>query len=318
MPERVLKILSQSSGYTSGGRISSELGLTRAAVWKKISHLRKIGFKIEAVPHKGYRLLETPDLSEEELQSLCEGWHVVCLKKTGSTNDIAMAMAVKGIPDRGLLVIAEEQSCGKGRLGRTWASPPAGNIYMSVALRPEIYSKDSTLLTILSAVATAKVLRTHTGVDIGIKWPNDIVFDGKKLGGILLELRSDPDKISLAVIGIGLNINSKLKDLPKDLRHTATTLQAITHKEHKLTPLVAGIIKEIEACLSDLKKNGRGHLLNKWRALSHTLGKEVLARVGDKTLRGWAEDIDTEGRLLLRTANGALTAIASGDLTMLR
>lgn len=299
--------------------MSRELGLSRAAVWKKIETLRGKGFAVEAVPAKGYRLTGAPEFSLEELETLIEGEvgkNIVFLGKADSTNDLAMRSASEGAP-HGTVFIADSQTGGKGRLGRTWVSPAGVNIYMSVILRPELSPREATLLTLLSSVACATALRRTTGLEVSIKWPNDLMAGGRKLGGILLEMRSEPDRVLYAVVGIGININMKRNALPDIVRPIATSLMEETGKKHRRTPIAAEILNEIENMLKTLERKGRGRILSLWRELSSTLGKEVVVTAGDETLRGTATDIDDEGRLILKTKTGILT-ISAGDLTHLR
>jgi len=315
MSEKLISILRKADGFVSGQSLSHELGLTRAGVWKKIISLRNKGFLIEAQKGIGYRLIDTPDLEEEDLKSLLAGdYNLIYLSETDSTNDYSMSLVSKGILED-TIVVAESQKRGKGRLGRVWLSPPGKNIYMSVIIRPELHPKDSTLITLLSAVCSAHAIRAITGLDALIKWPNDIIVNSKKIGGILLELRSEPDRIAQAVIGIGINVNSERGDFPPELCPIATSIFIETGRHYKRTPIIVEIARGIKKYLSNFEPKT---LLDEWRALSCTLGKEVLVSTPKETLRGWAEDIDETGRLLLRTGDGSLIPIHSGDLSLLR
>lgn len=312
-------LLKRKSGFLSGAEMSAALGITRAALWKRINALRGKGFVIEASKGKGYKLVSTPDLSAEEIKTSVKGTlgkEVIFLRRVNSTNDLAMKLAEKGAPE-GTVVIADSQRKGKGRLGRKWHSPPNANIYMSVILKPNILPKDATLLTLVSAVSCASALKELTGVDVRIKWPNDLVVSDKKLGGILLEMRSEPDRILFAVIGIGINVNMKLTDFPADIRTFATSIFKETRKKHKRTTLVAGILNEMDGKLKILKKTPEV-ILNEWRRLSSTLGRNVKVTSGKETFIGLAVDIDEEGRLILKTPDGSVRTISSGDLTVLR
>jgi len=315
MSEKIINILRNSEGFVSGQSLSRELGLTRAGVWKQIISLREKGFLIEAQKGVGYRLIDTPDLEEEDLKSLLgDDYNLIYLSETDSTNDYSMTLVSKGIL-KDTIVVADAQSRGKGRLGRVWLSPPGKNIYMSVIVRPELHPKDSTLITLLSAVCSAHAIRNIIGLDALIKWPNDIIVNSKKIGGILLELRSEPDRIAQAVIGIGINVNSEAEDFPPELSPIATSVFIETGRLYKRTPIIVEIARGLKKYLSDFEPKT---LLDEWRALSCTLGKEVLVSTPKETLRGWAEDIDETGRLLLRTEDGSIIPIHSGDLSLLR
>ncbi|MDO9288522.1 MAG: biotin--[acetyl-CoA-carboxylase] ligase, partial [Thermodesulfovibrionales bacterium] len=293
----------------------------RAAVWKKIVALREKDYEIEGSTAKGYRLLKTPEFSVEELRTLIRGEigrEIIFFESIGSTNTAALELAEKGAP-HGTVVIADRQTKGKGRLGRTWVSPPKKNIYMSVILRPEIEPKDATLLTIMTAVSCAKGVMKSTGLKAEIKWPNDLMISNKKLGGILTEMKSDPDGIVFAVIGIGINVNSKTKkDFPPDIRGIATSIKEELGKIQSRTFIIAEILKELEHWYNVLLNEGRKPLFDEWKRLSATLGRKVRVTAGDNVFTGVAEDIDKGGMLILRLPSGMLKKISSGDLTMMR
>jgi BirA family biotin operon repressor/biotin-[acetyl-CoA-carboxylase] ligase len=322
MPHRILQFLREGTSHVSGERISTELGLTRAAVWKKIRTLRDKGFVIDGVPSRGYRLLSAPDLSADEVLSLLRGdyWKkVLFYKSVGSTNEVASALVSHGENSgAGAAILADAQEKGRGRLGRRWVSPPGLNIYMSIALRPDIRPRDAALLTLLAAVASARGVRHSTGADVSIKWPNDLVASEKKVGGILTEARSDPDRITQAVIGIGINVNMECRNLPDGLDAIATSLMDETGKRHSRTEIITAILEEFESWYKLLVRSGRGALLSEWKKLSLTLGKRVSVVTARETLQGRAEDIDDEGMLILRLPSGEKRLIAAGDLTMLR
>jgi BirA family biotin operon repressor/biotin-[acetyl-CoA-carboxylase] ligase len=312
--ERILEILKRGH-FVSGAVMGSELGISRTALWKRIKSLREKGFQIEASPGKGYRLMKTPELSLDELRSLLKGIRVVLLDKTSSTNELAMDLAVMGYPE-GSVIIADAQTEGKGRLGRKWFSPKGVNIYMSVILKPSIPPKDAAVLTLISAVSCAHAVRRLTGADVRIKWPNDLMVSGKKLGGILLEMRSELDRILFAVAGIGINVNmERFKD---EISQSATSIFIETGKRHSRTALIVEILKEMNRWLKTLDKTGKASILNEWRRLSSTLGRNVMVVSGSETIKGVAEDIDEEGRLVIKTKDGSFKHISSGDVKMLR
>ncbi len=318
--EALLGLLEKAGGFVSGEEVAHALGVTRAALWKRVKVLRERGFSIESKRGLGYRLLSTPEFSTEELKNFIKGdigKKIVFLEETGSTNDVAMELAFTGEPE-GTVVIADRQSRGKGRLGRRWVSPPRKNIYLSVILRPTLNPRDATLLTLLSSVACALALRETTGLDVRIKWPNDIQVNGRKLGGILLEARTEPDVISHAVIGIGINVNMRPSEFPAPIKEIATSVLAETGARQRRTPVAAAILNHMSEELKSLEREGRKPLLKKWRELSSTIGKRVMVTEGDKTLTGTAMDIDDEGRLILRLPNKRLEKVSSGDLLVAR
>jgi BirA family transcriptional regulator, biotin operon repressor / biotin---[acetyl-CoA-carboxylase] ligase len=264
--------------------------------------------------------LRTVQRPMEGLASLIRGNFVeklVFLETVESTNTLAMELGDRNA-SHGTVVIAESQIHGRGRLGREWASPPSGNIYMSILLRPNIAIKDAALLTLLAAVASARALRKLTALNIEIKWPNDLMASGRKLGGILTETKTIDKNVVFAVLGIGINVNMELKDLPEEMREIATSIMHETKREHHRTMLLASILKEIDSWYAVFLKGGKEPLLSEWKRLSSTLGKIVCVETGKETLVGLAEDIDGNGRLLLKLPSGQVKRISSGDIKTVR
>ncbi len=263
-----------------------------------------------------------PGLSAEAVRSLLRGdfWQkILFYESVDSTNKVAASLGVNQQEAcSGMVVIADAQERGRGRLGRRWISPPGVNIYMSIVLRPEIQRRDASLLTLLAAAAAACGLRRSAGVGVSIKWPNDLVASGKKMGGILTEARSDRERIGRAVIGIGINVNMECGGLPEEVRVTATSLMDETGRRHSRAAIVAAILEEFEYRYKLLLSSGRVPLLSEWRRLSSTLGKMVSVVTAVETVQGLAEDVNDEGMLVLRLSSGEKLVIGAGDLTMLR
>ena len=321
MPENIIDLLKKNNDYYSGAKISVEFGITRAAVWKKISVLRKKGFIIEAVPSKGYRLVRSPDLSGDYIKSGVKGslWKdIFVYDSVNSTNELAMSLAIKDDLQTNIVIIADSQEKGKGRLGRKWVSPPGKNIYMSIAFNPKLDTRDATMLTLLAAVACAYAIKKISNLPISIKWPNDLIFSGKKLGGILTEIRADIDKINLAVIGIGINVNTGREDFSTEIHSIATSMKEESGEYCSRNELVIEILRQFEHFYNILIKQGKHPLLNEWKMLSSTLGKSVKVVIGDETITGLAEDIDRNGMLILKLDSGLRRKISAGDITLLR
>lgn len=245
------------------------------------------------------------------------GEEIIRLGTVDSTNTYAMELAERGAAN-GTVVIAENQTKGKGRIGRTWVSPPGGNIYMSVILRPRIKLENATLLTIMSGIACCLAIRDVAGLATEVKWPNDIVISGKKLGGILTEVKSMAGKISFAIIGIGINVNVPLEGFPPDIRGIATSIRNETAKKHSEDDLIAGILRELDLWIAILEEKGGEPVLDEWRRLTTMLGRTVSVTLGRETFAGTAEDLDEQGRLILRLPSGISRRINAGDLTILR
>jgi BirA family biotin operon repressor/biotin-[acetyl-CoA-carboxylase] ligase len=321
MAEDILNLLKKSIDYCSGAKISAEMGITRAAVWKKIIALRKKGFIIEAVPSKGYRLVRVPDLSADYIKSAVQGVllkDIIVYDSVASTNELAMSVAAKSNLWINSVIIADSQERGKGRLGRKWVSPPGKNVYMSILLRPGLETRDATMLTLLAAVACTHAIKKISGLPVSIKWPNDLVLSGKKLGGILTEIRADIDKISLAVIGIGINVNTGMEDFTEEIRPIAISVKEGSKKFISRNELIVEILNQFDYFYGILIKQGKQLLMGEWKDLSSTIGKKVRVIIGDETVTGLAEDIDDNGMLILKLRSGLRRQISSGDITHLR
>ncbi|HEY8209808.1 MAG TPA: biotin--[acetyl-CoA-carboxylase] ligase [Myxococcaceae bacterium] len=305
----------------SGEALSGKLGLSRAAVWKHVESLRGKGYRIEAVPARGYRLVEIPDrLTSLELTPLLStnelGRVVHALETAPSTNEVAFQLAAEGA-GHGEVVIAEQQTRGKGRRGRTWASPPRVNLYCSAILRPELPPQRAPELTLTAAVALAETLR-DSRVEAFIKWPNDVQVGGKKIAGILTELSADPDQVHFVVLGVGVNLNCRVEDLGPDVALTATSLMEARGEKVPRALFTAALFGRLEQRLDQHAREGFAPIQKAWRLLSSTLGQEVLVRTDGAELRGVAEDIDDAGALLVRTPRGAVERVLAGDVEQLR
>ncbi len=228
-----------------------------------------------------------------------------------STNTVAFEKALNS--REGLVIIAESQLKGKGRLGRKWVSPPGLNIYMSIVLKPLIELTDATLITIMAAVACSIALRKISGLEITIKWPNDLIFQNRKIGGILTELKSENKKIVFAVLGIGININADSKDFPEDIRNIATSLKNDTKKNFSRTKIIIELLNELNKWYSILNSDPKT-VINKWKELASTIGKKVRVETVQENFEGIAQDIDEKGALILKLPAGKQKRIISGDL----
>lgn len=321
--EDVIELLKSRAGFVSGAEIAEALGVTRAAIWKKIKLLIKTGYAIESSPAKGYKLLKSPEFSIEEIRkslsvhSRTIGKQIIFFETVGSTNTAAMGFAEKGYPD-GTVIIADAQTRGKGRLGRTWVSPPGKNLYMSVILKPEIPPTDATILTLMTAVACASAVKKLTSIPVSIKWPNDLIVGNKKLCGILTEIRADMDRISTAVIGIGININLETQDMPDDIKTLATSIKLETGEPQSRTVFAVEILKGIDKWYDVLIRLGKKIIIEEWLQLSSTIGQTVTVTTGNTVLTGIAEGIDNEGMLILKLPDASFKKISAGDLTVLR
>lgn len=306
--------------YTSGAALSDKLGLSRAAVWKHVEQLRRLGYRIDAIPSRGYRLIEVPDrLTALELQPMLStrelGRQLHYFDSVESTNAIASELARDGAFS-GEVVVAEQQTAGKGRRGRTWVSPPGKNLYFSVVLRPELPPQRASELTLVAAVALAETLR-EAGVPAQIKWPNDIHVGGKKVAGILTELSADTERVHFVVLGVGVNLNAEQTDFPPEVAEVATSLKLARGQQVPRALFTAALWVHLEQWLDRHAQEGFAPVRDAWRDLSGMLGSSVLVKSEQRELQGVAEDIDADGALLVRTSSG-LERVLAGDVEQLR
>ena len=245
------------------------------------------------------------------------GKEILIYNEVESTNSIANELLKKGYPS-GTVVIADRQTKGKGRLGRTWISPAGKNLYMSMAIKPTIPPKFATLLTLTSAVACTTALRRLTDIPVLIKWPNDMLIEDKKVGGILTEVKIEGERIKSAVVGIGINVNMTENDIPEEIKEIATSLKIYKGEDYSRSLLALEIIKEFDRWYQLLEKRQRKTIIDRWMQLSGTMGRQVKIILTDKELKGTAEAIDEEGRLIVKLSDGTYEKICAGDVTLLR
>ncbi len=314
MKEKILDYLSKEHDYFSGDQISKHLGISRQGLWKHIQELKDSGYEIVAVPHLGYRLLSCPDrLFPFEIS---RALHTKFIAKKihyfdylASTMNLAMQLGMQGEPN-GALVLAESQTKGRGRLGRNWFSPKYKGIYLSLILRPRIPPAVSPVLTLLSAVSICEAVKKVAGLDVQIKWPNDILIHNKKIAGILTEMNAEVDKVNFVVIGIGLNVNNDKKSLIAQ----ATSLKEQLGQPTSRIALLQELLRRIESNYLVLEDKGAGPIIEKWRNFSSTLGRRVKVYYQDKHIEGYAADIDKDGSLLIRKDSGFIQKVSSGDV----
>ncbi|MBI4974746.1 MAG: biotin--[acetyl-CoA-carboxylase] ligase [Candidatus Omnitrophica bacterium] len=324
LDEKILNILrNRPDDYVSGEELCKLADISRAAIWKHIEKLRDEGYKIEAAPHLGYRLVGTPDsLIPGEirwrLNTKILGKEVITYKKIDSTNSLAYSLAEKGVKE-GVVILAEEQTKGRGRLGRQWSSPPKTGIYLSCILRPKIVPSGIPKITLLAAVAVAKSVRELSGLWAVIKWPNDILINGKKVCGILTEMKAEQDTVNFVILGIGVNVNTPLKVIPKG----ASSIKEEMARSGSLADisrieLTRRILENLEEYYILLKNRGFGPIMDIWKSFSAMLGSRIKVILQNKTFEGLAQDIDDDGSLIVRRDSGILEKVSSGDIVMIR
>lgn len=248
MRTELLTVLREADDYISGQELCNRFGVSRTAVWKAVNQLKEAGYEIEAVQNRGYKLIGIPDrLCKRELESIRKtqwaGCEIFYFPSIDSTNTKASQLAEEGYPT-GTLVVAERQESGKGRRGRNWASPEGNGIFMTLILKPEINPNNASMLTLVAALAVSKAITKCTGRPAGIKWPNDIVMNGKKVCGILTEMSAQFDYVNHIVIGIGINVHNE--SFPEELSHMATSLYLESKEHFNRAALIEEILEQFE------------------------------------------------------------------------
>lgn len=322
-PEARILAALRANGHdgVAGTELSRKLGISRAAVWAHIEQLRALGYEIEAGPHVGYRLVSAPDVlhADDLLSSLGKisviGRDIRVFEETTSTNDIVEKLARDKVPE-GVVVFAESQSKGRGRLGRKWISPPRRGLWFSVLLRPRMRPAAVTQITIAAATALFRAIRAQTGLTPEIKWPNDILIGGKKTAGILTELAAEPDEVKHVILGMGVSVNIAASEFPAELRKVATSLKIETGHRQDRAALAVKILQELDRDYARLRDGEFEAVADEWEQHCSTIGHEVTVAIGSRKIHGRAESLDADGALQLRTQHGHLERIIGGDVTV--
>jgi BirA family transcriptional regulator, biotin operon repressor / biotin---[acetyl-CoA-carboxylase] ligase len=241
------------------------------------------------------------------------GKKIYYLSEITSTNTHARARAEQGGAE-GETVIAEKQTEGRGRMGRNWVSPPYANLYLSVILRPRLAPARAPQITLMAAVALAETVESLIGRPPEIKWPNDILVDGKKLAGILTESSCQAERVLFVILGIGINVNYSVELMPEDIRARATSLMLLKKKLVSREELVRRLLRNLDRCYGDLEESGFGALSRRWDAYFGLKGKKVIVEMADRSVMGKAVGIDNDGTLLLEDEKNALHRVIAGDV----
>jgi len=320
---KILSALRANADGVSGAELAEQLGISRAAVWSHIEELRALDYEIEAGPHFGYRLVRAPDaLHADDLlarlgRTKIIGRDIRVFEQTTSTNDVVEKLARDGVR-QGVVVFAESQTDGRGRLGRQWISPARKGLWFSILLRPDLRPQETIRLTIASATALRRAIQSETGLQPKIKWPNDILIGGRKVAGILTELHAELDKVRHVILGIGVNANWGANEFPAELRKTATSLEIEAGEPVPRGALATAILRELDADYFRICAGKFAAVADEWEEHSATIGKEVTVQIGDRKIRGLAESLDADGALLLRTEHGRLERVTGGDVALER
>ncbi|MBD0380553.1 biotin--[acetyl-CoA-carboxylase] ligase [Paenibacillus sedimenti] len=321
MNDRILQLFDEHpDAYVSGEEISRALNVSRTAIWKHIEALRQAGYEFEAAPRKGYKLVNKPDkwnvtelLAGLRTKILGQKLHVY--GEVDSTQTIAHNLVASGAPE-GTLVLAETQTAGRGRMGRKWHSPAGKGIWMSLVLTPRIPVYFMPQLTLLCAVALCRSIQKVVQVDIGIKWPNDLLIGGKKVSGILLESSGEDERLKYVIAGIGISANLKLEDYPAELRSIATSLAIESGADIVREQLVQAFLLEFEEMYALYLDKGFAPIRLLWEALSVTLHRPIRTQTPTGIVEGIAESLDDSGALTVVISSGEKVKIYSGDIEL--
>ncbi len=317
---RILEMLREQDDRLSGAAMSKILGISRSAIWKHIKSLRREGYRIEAKPASGYRLVSVPEQPTPwEIQSGLRteqfGKKIYAFPQIVSTNEVAFRLALNGA-EEGEVVVAESQTKGKGRMGRQWESPAGLNIYLSIILRPKMLPNKTPLITLMAAVACAEAIDEVVGLIPAIKWPNDLMIGKKKLGGILTEADMELDRIHFVVVGIGINVNMPPSEFPPSIKDIATSLLEAGGRNVSRTALTQAILRQLEQWYARLGQGRAEEIRRRWLELSLVRGQEIEVAFMEEVVRGTALEIDEDGALLVQTNNGTIRRIVAGDVTV--
>lgn len=346
----ILKLLKEAgSDYITGVDIGTRFGISRSAVWKHIIELRNEGYDIESSPNKGYRLLPGGELLNpfeimDGLGTKIAGTEVVYFDEIASTNTHAAKLAADGCAE-GTAVVAGTQTHGRGRLGRSWESPKGKGIYLSIILRPPMAPAETPVFTLAAAVAAVRAIYDVTGLRTGIKWPNDIIYEGKKISGILLEMNSEAEMVNWLILGIGVNYSQTESDFPEEIRDRAVSILSASGEgtpwkdaphgqgsapgedlHHVLRgghdgragrlALIRALLRRIDDIYQDILNGKNAGILDEWRKHSVTLGREVRFTLKSTEYTGTAADIIENGSLLVDCSDGVRRELHSGEISI--
>jgi BirA family biotin operon repressor/biotin-[acetyl-CoA-carboxylase] ligase len=301
----------------SGARIAREIGVSRSTVWRWVERLRELGVKVKGQQRTGYFLekvpdILTPDMLRERLKGSLFSKRIHHFFKADSTNRIAMDLGHAGEPE-GAVVLAEEQSAGRGRAGRTWQSERGAGIYVTLLLRPRLAPVQAPLLTMMAGLSAHAAIRAQTNLNADLKWPNDILLDGKKVGGILTEMHAEPSLVRFVIVGIGINVNQE--KFAGDVSATATSLRLQSGKQQSRLELLARLLLEFETDYNRFLREGAASVTSRFEAISsYARGKRVSVASGAENYAGVTAGLSPEGLLQVQLDDGRLTTVLAGDV----
>lgn len=316
--ERILSLLGGAEGFVSSQTICRELQITRAAVWKQIQTLRRQGYAIQGVSSVGYQLREVPDAlrvleTDPGILTDIVGRTILVKEETESTNDDLWKLGEQGA-EEGTVVIAEMQRAGKGRRGRQWASPPNRNLYMSALLRPTFPPADAAMISLMAGVALCETINQVFHLRAAIKWPNDLLLEGRKVAGILAEMHAEQESIHFLILGIGVNLNMEPNQFPKDLRYPATSVQIVLGRSVERLPFVRRLMENLDRGYRKFLREGGSAVLQAWSRHCAHPEEWLEVSTGKGDLRGRFRGLDEEGSMILEISPSRTEKIRAGEV----
>jgi BirA family biotin operon repressor/biotin-[acetyl-CoA-carboxylase] ligase len=316
--ERILALLRGAEEFVSSQTICKELEITRAAVWKQVQMLRRQGYSIQGVSSQGYRLREVPDAlhvleADPGIRTDRIGRSILVKDVTESTNDDLWELGRQGA-EEGTVLIAEMQRAGKGRRGRQWVGPANRNLYMSVLLRPPFPPADAAMVTLMAGVVLCEALQEVFPLQPEIKWPNDLLLEGRKAAGILAEMDAEQESIHFLILGIGVNLNMSRDMFPEDLRYPATSVQLVLGRPVERLPFVRRLLEHLDRGYERLLLDRGASVLKDWNRYCAHPEERLEVSTAKGTLQGRFQGLDEEGSMILETSPGRIEKIRAGDV----
>jgi BirA family biotin operon repressor/biotin-[acetyl-CoA-carboxylase] ligase len=301
----------------SGARIAREIGVSRSTVFRWVTRLRGLGVKVKGRAATGYFLEQvpdilTPDMLRQRLRGCLFGKRIYHFFETDSTNQVALELGHAGEPE-GAVVIAEEQTAGRGRAGHSWHSERAAGIYATILLRPRLAPVQAPLLTMMAGLSARAAVQSATGLSVDLKWPNDLVISGKKLGGILTEMHAEPSQVRFVIVGIGINVNQQ--KFPADLAGASTSLRMETGKMQSRLEVLVQFLRQFESDYRELLSEGSAGVVKRFEAASsYARGKRVRVTNGRDSFTGVTAGLEETGLLRVKRDDGEITTVIAGDV----
>jgi BirA family biotin operon repressor/biotin-[acetyl-CoA-carboxylase] ligase len=305
----------------SGARIAREIGVSRSTVWRWVTRLRELGVRAKGQQHTGYFLekvpyILTPDMLRQRLKGSLFGKRIYHFFKVDSTNRVALELGHAGEPE-GAVVLAEEQTAGRGRAGRSWHSERAAGIYVTLLLRPRLAPVQAPLLTMMAGLSAHAAIQSQTGLVVDLKWPNDLLIGGKKAGGILTEMHAEPGQVRFVIVGLGINVNQE--NLPGELGAIATSLRIEAGRPQARLELLVRLLREFENDYNRFLSEGAESVIERFTAVSsYAHGKRVWVTNGKESFAGVTAGVGPEGLLLVKRDGGQVVTVIAGDVAEAR